>query len=131
MAILLPQGSAGATLAPAGLPPLPLPGASELGDGHGLVELGDGTEDLAHRSSGRRIVNERCRAVGGDDLFDQGVDRGIGDAGTELKIALDRRIDQDAPAEERTAALAVNPLPEVLAARAPGIFLMQDDKRYP
>ena len=55
---------------------------------------------------------------------------GIRDLCTKLKVALDRRINQDPPAEERPASLAINLAPEILGARRPGIFLMQDDERH-
>jgi hypothetical protein len=41
---------------------LPIAGASELGDQHGLLELGHGAEHLPDESGGRRIVEEGGRA---------------------------------------------------------------------
>ena len=47
---------------------LPLARATELRDRHRLVELGDGTEHLAHEPRRWRIVEERRRIVGCDKI---------------------------------------------------------------
>jgi hypothetical protein len=57
-----------AALALAALPTPALARATQLGHHHGLVELGDGTEDLADKLGCGAIVEERIRAIGGDQL---------------------------------------------------------------